>query len=777
MQINKKMLSIAVSALLILSIFAIAAPAFAITNAPTLETTSGVATSGGPVGSVVVVSGSSTATTPNNAAPFSTVTVYWNSLSGQVLNSTGANNDGDYSVEVTIPQAAAGTYYIVVNDGSGAIGAPYTVSPNLVASTTPSTVTSGAYEAKVLPGDSLTLTGTGFAAGTTAAPITVSVTLTSTTLTTTNTVTITTPTITTNSSGSFSAIITIPTSITTSEYDVYTVTATDSVTPTGNTASATILINYYAQATPSSGPGGITIAITGRIPASTAYTVTLTGGSISATQIASGTSSSTGLTSNTYIIPTLLATGAYTISINWVVTTAASASAGFTVTSPPTLTLNVYTGVAGATITATGLNFVPSANITLYFNSVVVNSTATDSRFGPTAGYAATTPGSFSAQFAVPALAPGVYTVKVVDQYGASATAITVFSIVAAPVTTISTASAYVQGDTISFTISTTDPVFLTSTPNGFSIAIKDPSGNYQWGTVNSAGVPNSLTWYAAPTASGTSGVVPIQTQVTSYGNPLVLPANAALGTWNWTIAYQPTGATSQLLATGLFTVTAGGVSGLNTQLNNMNAILLQINGTVATLQTSSGSSVTTTLNAINAKLDSIQGSVATLTTSMGTVTTSVNSLSSSIQSINSGVATIQTSVGTVTTSLSSLDAVLGQVANDTATLKTSVGDVTTSLNSIGTTVTSIQGNVATIQTDVGTLQGTVTSMSNGVATIQTGIGTLQTSVSNLQSNVSSAKSSTDNLTPLIIVAIVLALIAAIAAIASIVLMRRKIAG
>jgi peptidoglycan hydrolase CwlO-like protein len=741
MQINKKVLSVAVTALLLLSMVAVIAPAFALSN-PTLSVATGSA-------------GTSVTVTGTDAQPFGSVTVYWDSLSGAVLGTGAVDASGAYSVKVKIPSATATApaatpavhHYIVVNDGTGAKGTEFVVTPRLVASTTPAT-NDTSYDAKVLPGDALTLTGDGFKGSVGTSTVSVTVTL-------DNGVhapfTITTPPIATNGTGSFVATITVPNTITETDYGDFTVTATDGT----NTATSDILVGYYAAVNPTSGPAGVTITVSGRIPPSKAYTVSISGPGVALTQIASGTSSGTGAYSNAYTIPTLLAANDYQIKVDW---TTAFATTTLTVSPAPTLTLSPTQGVAGIEITATGANFVASSNVTLYYGSTVVNSTALDKRFKASDSH-----GVVSNIFSVPALEPGTYTVRLVDDYGASATA--QFKILAAAVTTITTASSYVQGDTISFIITSTDGSFTNPV-----IAIKDGSGIYWWKSP-------SLTVTDMPDGSRQ---VLFQDQIIN-GVPMTLSANAPTGVWNWTITFSDSVGAHTTSATnwrtGTFTVTAGGISGINTQLNNMNAILLQINGTVATLQTSSGGNVTVDLSSLNAKLDSISGNIASLSTSMGTVTTTVNSLSGTISTINSGVATIKTDLGTVQTSLSSLDAVLGAVAGDTATLKTSIGDVSTSLSSIGTTVTSINGNVATIKTDVGTLSGTVTSISGNVATIQTSIGSMQADISNMQSDVSSSKSSTDSLTPLIIVAIVLALVAAIAAIASIVLMRRKIAG
>jgi hypothetical protein len=227
-----------------------------------------------------------------------------------------------------------------------------------------------------------------------------------------------------------------------------------------------------------------------------------------------------------------------------------------------------------------------------------------------------------------------------------------------------------------------------------------------------------------------------------------------------------------------VYTVTATDAAGLSANalfgIGQANVTGLQ---SAITIVGQNIDSIISTLSGMGATLSTIDGNTAGLSSSIGSVSTAVSNLGASISTINSGVADVQSKVGGITTSLSSLNAQITSVQGDVATLTTSVGTVTTSLSSIDTMVTGISGDVATIKTDVGTIQGTVTSVSGTVATINTAVGTMQADISAIKTDVSNTQSSTANLSPLIIVAIVLALIAAIAAIASIILMRRKIAG
>jgi len=217
-------------------------------------------------------------------------------------------------------------------------------------------------------------------------------------------------------------------------------------------------------------------------------------------------------------------------------------------------------------------------------------------------------------------------------------------------------------------------------------------------------------------------------------------------------------------------------VGTINTNLNAIGANVTSIKGTVATIQTNIGT-LQTSVTSINTVVTTINGNTAGLSTTIGSLNTALSNLSPSLSSINSGIASIQTTLGSVTTSLSNLDAKITSLQNDTATIITCIGEATVKLDALGTSITSNGDGIVAIQTTLGTISGSITDVNNGIATIQTSLGQIQTNIGTLQTDVTATKSSSESLSPLIIVAIVLALIAAIAAIASIVLMRRKIAG
>jgi hypothetical protein len=734
MQLSKKLYTTLIIAVLTVSTLMAAIPmASAIAGPPALFTTpttpgappATVQTSG-PVGSGISLIANATDGTP--AAAYSTVTAYWDSQTGTVLGTGSADGDGYYRIDVVIPSAVVGDHAIIVNDGFGADGVTFTVTPSLTASTTPPTGDT-TYDAKVLPGDALTIVGHGYAGGFGGSDMNITIEGPQGTLI------ITSPAITTNSTGSFSAVITIPT-VAVANYSDYVVNGTDE---SDNYATAPILIDYYITVSPQQGPPGVTITISGRIPASMPYTLR-----IDATTIASGTSGTDGQFTNAYTIPALIADGGHTVSVRWVVGTVESVKdTTFTVGPAPTLSgFSATAAVAGTVITFSGAGFSDRSNITLYLGSTIVNSTATDSRFGPTSAA-----GTFTnLQFTVPAIAAGVYTLTVTDVTGASTGTVYTFTVNPTPVTNIAISGAsYFTGDTISFTITTTEGDLGL-----MSVTIRDPSGAIWWSVVNApttadTGLPWSLT-----TVSGVSKSILFQDQ-TMRGNAMNIPAAAPLGSWNWTITYTATSTYPVVSkATGLFTVAA---------LPTMQTVLDRLDDMEATIT----DVITTTENDI----------IAVVNTKTGTIMTDISSLDAQLTSIDGGIATISTSIGDIQTTLAglSMDALgadITTIKNGVATIQTNLGTVSTAVSNLDAKLTNVQGDVATVLTNLGTLDGKVTSIDGKVATVETDVGTIQADVSDV-------KASADQ-TP-VWIAVVLSLVAAIAAIFAVITIRQKIAG
>jgi len=708
MRINKKLYTTLTIAILTISMIMAAIPMASaeITTVPIIVTKGGTtAVTGGAVGTEVDVVGNSTS---GAASPFSTVTVYLDALSGTVLGTGSADNTGAYRITVTVPPTTAGIHYIVVNDGeTESTGTAFTVTPTLSADVT-----------KALPGDSVIVTGDGFAASDD-----IVLTLNSTTLGTPSSVTLTVVPE-TDSTGSFSVTFVVP-SIAFVDFDIYSLNATDEAS---NMATTSLNIDYYITLTPAAGPTGITTTIAGRIAPTVAYTITF-----NAAAIAAGTTDASGAYSVTYMIPGVLSPAAYQVQIRWATTNTRNAT--FTVTPAPTIALGTSTGITGAVVTITGAGFSGSATISFTLGTTVINSTALDSRFGKTSSG-----GTFSEDFVVPALAPGIYAASVVDQYGATSATGVFFTITATPVFIVQTRqNAYVRMDFISLTSTATTAVSV-------DIVLSDPTG---------------LVWYMGTITAGQWQTIGAYSQIPYTATSLTwwpITSDAPIGTWNFTCY---AASTTTILDTNLFTVSA-------------KANLQDVLDTLAGLETNMTALATIGVNDIT----------AAITTSQGVIVSDLNAINAKITTISSGVATIETDVGNVYTIVSNLDitSLTADLATINAKIGTSTTTITTAISNLAAKVTTISGNVATVSTTLGTLQGIVTSIDGTTATIATDVGTIKADVAGVETDVAGIQTNVTNLddkvdtTPAWI-AVALAAVAAIAAIFAVITIRQKIAG
>jgi hypothetical protein len=624
MQISKKLYTSLIITVLALSTIVAAIPmvSAAIDGDPILSEPGipGNVVLNAQVGDKVQVNG--LGATQGAASPYSTVTVYW-FTDGTVLGTTTADGSGLWALNVTIPSAVEGVHEIVANDGGGADGVAVDIDPKVEADVT-----------RALPGDSILLTGHGYDAN---SAVTVEFD---------NGIhapwVITAPAITTNGTGSFEATVVVPAAITVADYGTFDIIATDAGT---NTATETIEIDYYILLTPKSGPRGITATFAGRIPANTPYSIEFNFASIT-----TGTSAADGSYSFAYTIPSILSTTGYDVRV--VYQTTEFRADTFTVSADPIITATPNNGVAGDVIGLTGSGFSSLAGVSLYIGSTMVNGTTMDSNFGPTSFFGALT----GLTFVVPTMAPGVYSIYVQDDYGASSTSAYYFTINPTPVFEAYTrAVEYTQGDVISvYTYATSNPAvtMMITDPNGMEFSRQSLSG---W--VLSAGIyyiPNGLY---------------------DLGN-LTLPADAPIGTWNFTCW-----SAGAIVDTNLFTVAAP--STLDDVMDGIDEVKDQ-------------------LDDMTDMIDSIDGDVVTIKGDTASIENLMNSLD-----------------------LSAVSA-----------LATDVGTLQMTVEALAATVTSIDDGVATVETTLGTLQGTITSVEGDVATIQTDVGTLEADISDVKANV-----------------------------------------
>lgn len=197
---------------------------------------------------------------------------------------------------------------------------------------------------------------------------------------------------------------------------------------------------------------------------------------------------------------------------------AKTADATFKVIAPAKITLSRKQGKVDATISVVGVWFTPNKKVTFRFNTK-------DLATIPSPAYADGF-GSFSVSFKVPDVAVGTYTVKATDEEGVSATA--TFDVIVLVTLVETRAAKYLQGDTVSIRAESSEDIF------DLILEITDPDATRFW-RMEDVDIDVEVDGLFLPYAYVT---VP-------------LPSDALVGSWNFT-AYDIDEA---ILNTNLFTV------------------------------------------------------------------------------------------------------------------------------------------------------------------------------------------------------------------------------
>jgi len=163
---------------------------------------------------------------------------------------------------------------------------------------------------------------------------------------------------------------------------------------------------------------------------------------------------------------------------------------------------------------------------------------------------------------------------------------------------------------------------------------------------------------------------------------------------------------------------------------------------------------VSSTLMGMNATLVEIEGDVATINTSIGPIQLNLMTINAELINIQNDLAIINSTLGEIDVKLDDINATLVALDGTVATIETDIGTIETDIDNLQLAVTSIEGDTATIETSLGTIQGRITSIEGDTATIETDIGTVKTDVSDV-------KAAQGGLSTPIYIAIVLALISA----------------
>jgi len=429
----------------------------------------------------------------------------------------------------------------------------------------------------------------------------------------------------------------------------------------------------------------------------------------------------------------------------------------------PPANLEVYSDAANtgealpgfSVITAIGTNFIANANVSICFqsNPVLVAETATDSL------------GSFTAQFTVPSDASaGTHTIFAVqDPYNVSASAtIIVHSVVIVPYAMLNYPNSvvlYVPGDTIAFYVNSTTPFEV---PSEIVVNVYDPRGipyTPQGIHVNAGNdIVNVNGFYVAP-----------YDRIAFWPE---IPKGAPSGIWTWSATYHlhlyPG---VQFNASGIFGVIPQ--ADLNYILQRLNQIEAKIDG-VAYKQDQLYLLIQANHNYVMARLDQLEASLVSVTqsgfaevnTKLGVIQLKLDLLDAKVTSIQDNVAIIQTSLGTLTADVSELKSMLAQVnamiveiKDGVATIQAGVGEIKADLAALNATVVDVKDGVASVQTAIGTLStkldavnativGVKDDLKGGFAQMETTLGTMNVKLDELKAFI---ENSNANITKLIV--------------------------
>ena len=799
MQNKKKAYTIAIITFLTLSMILAAIPMVSAQFAITAPTSG----SHYQVGDKVLVSGS-------NASFGGLVEVYWEiTAPGNLLNTTYADGIGDYSCFVTIPEDIEGSHYIIVRDDSTGttVSVDIIIDPKIEL-----TPTSG------IPGDSVDVAGTGFAA-------TSNITL---TFMNTTPIDVTpTPQPETNSLGSFSATFEVPTV----DYDMYPVNATDDVP---NTALANFTVGATITLTPVEGPTGKVVTIAGRGFNTTVGTpINITVDTVIAPTVAPINTTSAGNFTGQFIVPTLVV-GTYDVNATDGTYTATKP---FNVTGTTWIELTPTAGFPGWEVTIEGVNFTAIADteVTVTFGALTVKTLYTN------------TTGGFKGTFDAPSLPTATYPVNATDANDLNATAnftiaITLIALnpTEGPTGTNVTITGYgfTANDKANVTIDT-KLVILNTTINADKqitdtfIVPTLPIGTHTVIAKDYAGLTYSESFEVTKTTELiiTPSSAPVGYEVSIVGNYFSGNSTVEAFLYNATDSWQLTAKTGSFntLKNGTFVATFN-VSELDLGDYFINATdtylfpgdlkliyVLDVPFSVVEVYIEMRTRATEYLQgdmiSFYIKCTFNYNMTINITDPTEYPVATVSILEADWETMDdwqvvpyehatftlpsdaaSGTWNWTATIGTETATglfnvdekltlsmvlerLDELDAKLVSLDGTVATISSSVGEIQVSIDAIHLKVVAIDGTVATIETDLGTMQGTVTSIDGNVATIQTDVGVVKADVSDVATDVSdiAEKGVTVDLTP-VWIAVVLSLIAAIAACYAVATIHRKLA-
>lgn len=185
--------------------------------------------------------------------------------------------------------------------------------------------------------------------------------------------------------------------------------------------------------------------------------------------------------------------------------------------------------------------------------------------------------------------------------------------------------------------------------------------------------------------------------------------------------------------------------------LNGWNASITNIEDNIATIVIPGLTEIKANLTAINAKLVDIQGTTASINSTLGLIKTDITNINAYLASLNGTIATISSDVGEIKTNVTAIH--LKVVGVDWET------------------------KIVDIQTTLGTIKGYVENVDDGgLATINTDLGNVTTNISDILTTSQDTQNTANTLTTIVYAALAFSILAFIAAIATAYMLRSKLA-
>ncbi len=516
------------------------------------------------------------------------------------LATTIANETGGYSLDVAVPAIPSGTYPIMAYDVAegDTESAMFTVEPRILL-----TPTAGGYENEVfirgdgfLDFDDITILFDGIDVTPFPMPQT-------------------------DPLGSFESSFRVPSR----PNGTYTVTASD----TGvNSASAEFnVVSRIICVWPGASGAQSSLAVIDGFGFGSSVNVTLYFGSVDVTPYPWYSTDWDGYFELPFFVPDV-PDGFYTITAN---DTDGNVAALQFVVPSPILTLTPSRTSGSSLVTARGIGFMPNAPILLYLEDVTM--THLIDLMWMSSNLFVDIDGSFEYSFFVPAAKPGIYTVTVYIMLGGPTD---LREVASAPLTIFDNSPIDVEVNVGSIHFRGEMAEFYVKTAFGGNLI------NAKFASVRLYYSDGDATLDLGPSVETTAAGL--------FRIPYALPSNASEGTY--TLVVEVYHYTDDVEAYG----TGSGSFLISPTLTSSNAQLTDIKDKIGTVVIPDLGVIRVNLTAINARLVSVQGTEATIQSDIGILKTTTDTINAEVTSIDGNVATISSDLGTVKSHVTATD-------------------------------------------------------------------------------------------------------------------------